>query len=264
MKSIILAAGEGKRLRPLTENIPKCLVKLFGKSLLEQQIDTFKKCNIFDISVVTGYKADSIKIPGLKIYKNSDYSSTNMVETLFCAKNEMVSEVIVSYGDIIFESRVLEKLIDSEDDVSIIIDKEWEKYWKIRFDDPLEDVETLLLDKNNYILDLGQKPKSLDEIQGQYIGLMKFQGKGLEFMLKYYDDVKGEFENTGKNCLNPNLEFRKSYMTDFLRGMISEGCKIKGIPINNGWLEVDSVKDFQTYSRMYDDKTLNPFFSINS
>ena len=190
MKSIILAAGEGKRLRPLTENIPKCMVKLFGKSLLEWQVDTFRRHGISDISVVTGYRAESITIPNIKFYKNDEFASTNMVETLFCAKNEMHDNVIVSYGDILFEGRVLNKLIDSTEDISVVVDKEWEKYWNVRFDDPLEDAETMLLDRDGYILDLGQKPNTIQEIHRQYIGLMKFHGKSLDFMNQYYYTMK--------------------------------------------------------------------------
>ena len=86
MKAIILAAGEGKRLRPLTNDRPKAMVKLFGMTLLERQINTFKNCGINDIIVVGGYKDEIINFPNIKKYKNVDYDSTNMVETLFCAK----------------------------------------------------------------------------------------------------------------------------------------------------------------------------------
>ena len=103
MKAIILAAGEGKRLRPLTNNTPKCLVNLFGKSLLQWQIETFRSCQIDDISVVTGYRSELINLPGLKIFQNKKFETTNMVESLFCASQELSEQTIVSYGDIIFE-----------------------------------------------------------------------------------------------------------------------------------------------------------------
>jgi len=153
LNAIILAAGEGKRLRPLTENIPKCMIELFGKSLLQSQIDTFHKCNILDITVVTGYQSESIKFPDITYFKNENYYQTNMGETLFCAKEKLIDSVIISYGDIIFESNILQKLIDSKDDYSVIIDKNWEKYWRIRFDRPLNDAETLVLDNQNYIME---------------------------------------------------------------------------------------------------------------
>ena len=128
MKIIILAAGKGQRLSPLTDEKPKCMVKLFGKSLLEWQIDVFRELNINDISVVTGYKKELISINNVKFYHNSDFENTNMVETLFCAEKEFDDTIIVSYGDIIFETSVLQKLIESKEEFSIIVDKKWKKY----------------------------------------------------------------------------------------------------------------------------------------
>ena len=103
MNAIILAAGQGKRLAPLTEHKPKCMVNLFGKTLLERQISVFRECGITDISVVTGYRSKLVDLPGLKIFQNKKFETTNMVESLFCASQELNEQTIVSYGDIIFE-----------------------------------------------------------------------------------------------------------------------------------------------------------------
>ena len=104
---IILAAGQGKRLSPLTNNKPKCMVDLFGKTLLEWQVSAFKKCGITDISVVTGYRSELIDLPGLEFFQNKKFETTNMVESLFCASEKLNKSTIVSYGDIIFEEKVL-------------------------------------------------------------------------------------------------------------------------------------------------------------
>jgi len=165
LKAIILAAGEGKRLRPLTNDQPKCMVKLFGKSLIEHQLNVLNKYNISDISIVTGHKGNKIKFPKIKYFRNKNYKSTNMVETLFCAKNEIVGSVIVSYGDIIYEKKVLEKLVKSQDDFAILVDKNWKEYWNARFKDPLSDAESLVLDDNLFIKEIGQKTNDLNKIQ---------------------------------------------------------------------------------------------------
>ena len=68
MNAIILAAGQGKRLYPLTKNKPKCMVNLFGKTLLEWQISVFKQCGITDISIVTGYHSELIDLPGVEFF----------------------------------------------------------------------------------------------------------------------------------------------------------------------------------------------------
>ena len=260
MKAIILAAGQGTRLKPITNTIPKCLTPLFGKTIIERQLEVFKKLNICDISIVVGYKKNKILYNNIHYYENKLYSSTNMVETLFCAREKLTNDVIVSYGDIVFEEKILKKLIDSTDDISVVIDNNWKNYWQKRFKNPLEDVESLTLDKNNFILDMGQKVSSLNVIQGQYIGLMKFQNSGSEFLKSFYDICKNFAEN-GKNYLKTNLPFEKSYMTDLLQGMINEGYKIRAIPISSGWLELDTYDDYLKYKKMFDNKTISKFFN---
>jgi choline kinase len=262
LKALILAAGEGRRLRPLTNETPKCMVNIFGKSLLEHQLGVFHKLGIHEITVVTGYKADTIKIPDVKYYKNEKYDSTNMVETLFCAESELNGSVIVSYGDIIFEKPVVEKLIKSNEDFSVVIDRKWQRYWSIRFENPIDDTESLKLDKDGHIKEIGQKASKLSDIEGQYIGLMKFQNDGLEFIKEFYHNTKEESKK-GRNILSSHTPFEKLFMTDFLQGLINAGCNLKSIPIKNGWLELDTLNDFNIYNTMYQNNTLSEFIDLN-
>jgi choline kinase len=258
---IILAAGEGKRLHPLTLDKPKCLVEIFGKKILEWQLDVFKHFNIDDVSIVTGYLAEKINLQSLTYFKNPHYNTTNMIETLFCARDKMEGSVIVVYGDIIFEKDVLKKLLESKNDYSVIVDKNWEDLWKIRFNDPLDDAESLMVNEKNYLTSIGQKTSDLKEIQGQYIGLMKFQNDGLEFIKRKYDEAKIISKNS-KNILNPTLDFEKSYMTDFLQYLIKNDAKLKAINIKNGWLELDSINDYKTYQTLMESGNLPKFFRI--
>ena len=260
MNAIILAAGEGKRLRPLTNEKPKGLVKLFGKTILERQIEIFIDSGITDISIVTGFNANMIKFPMINYFHNPNFKITNMVETLFCAEEKLNESTIISYGDIIFDKIVLEKLIESEYEMSVVVDLAWKQYWEVRFENPLEDVESLLL-HDGYITNIGQKPKNLEQIQGQYIGLMKFQNLGIKNLIDFYEKSKISSKD-GINPLNPQLPFEKSYMTDLLQGLIDNNFKIRGIPIENGWLEVDSINDYELYKKMHEDNQLSSYFSI--
>ena len=262
IKVIILAAGEGKRLRPLTENKPKCLVEIFGKSILEWQLEIFRKAGISNIHIVTGYQSEKITFSELNYFKNKKYSSTNMVETLFCAKEELEGSVIVSYGDIIFESKVIEKLLKSKEDISVIIDKKWNTLWNARFDNPLNDAESLQLDKSNNIVEIGKKVENINKIQGQFIGLMKFQGDGVEALKTFYEFVKKESKK-GKNILNENLPFEKSYMTDLIQGLIDTNHKVKAVLIDNGWIEIDSYDDYKTYEKMKNEKNIKHIINLD-
>lgn len=237
------------------------MVKLFDKTILKYQIDVFRSCGINDITVVTGYEADKIKIEGVNFLHNQNYDTTNMVETLFCAKEKLTENVIISYGDIIFEKQVLQKLINSKWDSSVIIDSQWKKYWQMRFENPLDDVESLRIDENGIITNIGMKVNSLEEIQGQYIGLMKFKNEGVKNLKKIYEEAKLKSVK-GINLLNKNIPFKKSYMTDLIQAMINEGIKINAVKITNGWLELDSINDYNLYQEKNNEGTISELISL--
>ena len=262
MKVIILAAGKGTRLSPLTNDRPKCMVNLFGKSLLEWQLQVFRNLGINDIIVVTGYKKELIKFEDIKIIHNENFEDTNMIETLFCAEKEFDDNMIVSYGDIIFEADIVKKLIESNEEFSIIVDKNWKKYWGIRNENPLDDAESLKIDQNGNITTIGQKVSDISEIQAQYIGLMKFQGKATSILRNFYHKMKEKAKN-GTNPLNSEIPFEKSYMTDLLFGLIKEGIKLEAIPIQNGWLELDTINDYEIYNKMKTNNVLSQIIDLD-
>ena len=114
------------------------------------------------------------------------------------------------------------------------------------------------IDSNGFITDIGQKTQDLSNIQAQYIGLMKFKNNGIKNLLNFYDKTKNN--STKVNPLNPNIPFEKSYLTDLLQGLIKSGYKIKAIPIRNGWLELDSMNDYNIYEEKFSHDELSVFF----
>ena len=101
MKAIILAAGEGTRLRPHTLDRPKCLVELSGKPLLLHQVDALHATGVDDIVVVTGYRADQIESLGFSTINNPAYDRTNMVKSLMCASSLLdgSDDILICYAD---------------------------------------------------------------------------------------------------------------------------------------------------------------------
>jgi|TARA_B100001013_G_C24606891_1_gene441403 choline kinase len=263
LKSIILAAGEGKRLRPLTSSLPKSMIDIFGIPLLQRQINTMKECGIKDIIVITGYKSELINIPGVTYRTNQNYDTTNMVETLFCAKDDLEDDTIISYADILFEKKVLKNLMKSNHDMSIVIDLNWKEYWDKRFDNPLDDAETLKINSEGNIVEIGQKPKNIEEINGQYIGLMKFNSDGLKVMKNFYEKCKSESRN-GTNPLNPKIVFEKSYMTDLLQGLINNSNELKPVFTNGHWIEIDSMQDYELIHKMFNENKLTDIINLDN
>jgi len=247
-KVILLVAGEGKRLRPYTLDRPKCMVEIDGVSLIDRQLAVLKAEGLDDIVMIGGYKAGMLKREEIKLKLNPRYYETNMVWTLFSAEEELDRDVIVSYGDIVYSREILQALLKSTVDIAVIIDKEWEGYWRARNEDPLDDAETLKLRDDETISEIGQRPKSLSEIEGQYMGLMKFSAKGIK-------QIKNIFHTAVKSGKLLNKSIENSYMTDLLQAVISKGDIVTAIPVYGGWVEVDTVADLEskiTVSRVTD------------
>lgn len=236
MKTIILAAGEGTRLRPYTLDRPKCLVEVGGVSLLDRQLAVLAAEPVKPIIVIGGYRAQMLDRSGVEVRLNQRYAETNMVWTLFCAEADIEGDVILAYGDIVYSREVLRSLLKSKADIAVAIDLDWEAYWRARNENPLADAETLKLAADGRIIELGQKPKSLTEIEGQYMGLMKFSAKGCLQLRKVFHDAKSAGNLRGKPV-------EKAYMTDLLQAVIDAGYPVHSAPVHGGWVEVDTVTD---------------------
>ena len=258
-KAFILAAGQGTRLRPLTDNLPKCLVPFCGKSLLLRQAEVLKSCGVSDIYVATGFCAERIDELGFPTFYNHRFDSTNMVESMIAGRSlfEEEGDLIIAYGDIIYNRENLEAMLSCNASVSLMIDKKWDALWSLRFEDPLVDAETLKLSSEGLVTELGKKPKNMDEIEGQYTGLIKFSESGKKLILELYDSLR-------KNSSKSDQELDNIYMTDFLQMIIDSGVPIKAVEVENGWLEIDSVEDLEHYETMYKDGTLERFYDVES
>lgn len=260
MKVIILAAGQGTRLRPLTDDRPKCMVEVNGRSILERQLDIMHACGIVDsdITIITGYRHDVLQDrfadTKIGIIVNEDYEKTNMVCSLMCARSlmETQEDILISYGDIIYNETVLKKVLASDNPVSVIVDDGWYEYWSARCENPLDDAETLMFDREDYLTEIGQKTTELSKIQSQYIGLMRFQGDGLKALL----DLSTEAEKRsreGKKLWRTERTYQKMYMTDLLQGLIDEGNKLKAVHIQRGWFEIDDRDDLKVVEAQLED-----------
>ena len=243
MKAIILAAGQGTRLKKYTENLPKGMLEFAGKTLIERDIETFRECGINNISIVRGFAADKINYEGVKYYTNKDYSSTNMVESFLCAKQEFDDDIIVSYSDILFESRLLEGMINTPADHLVAVDTSWKDYWMMRYGRIDFDTESLSIDKDGNITELGLNDPDVNAIDARYIGLLKFSRYALSYIRELIQHAAREYgDRPWQQSGNP---VRKAYMTDLLNALIESGKNVKALCFQHGWIEFDTNEDYE-------------------
>lgn len=257
MRVIILAAGQGTRLRPYTDDRPKCLVKLHGRPLLHRQLQVLRAQGLNEITLIGGYRADCLQAEGLEVLINPRFAETNMVSTLFCAEQRMVEgeDLLIAYGDIIYQPSVLKSLLDTDAPLAISIDREWRRFWQIRMENPLSDAETLKLNSDNCITELGKKPKDYGEVQGQYMGLIKIRGDHIAAF-------RDAWHKMDRSVLRDGKDFDNMYMTTFLQSLIDSGWTARAAFTNNGWLEVDTVEDLDQYHEMHRTGQLDTFIRL--
>lgn len=260
MKAIILAAGQGTRLKKYTENLPKGMLDFDGKTIIERQIGTYRNCGITDIVVVRGFAAEKIRYPDITYYENNDYANTNMVESLMAAKQEFNDEIIVSYSDILFEESMLRGMMKSPEDFTVAVDDNWKEYWEARYGKVDFDTESLSIDEHNNITELGLESPSLEDIDARYIGLLKFSKKGiqktLEILNRDYETYQDKpWKQSGKTI-------RKAYMTDLLQAVIESGSNVKALKFKNGWIEFDTNEDYETAMEWLKKGTLSKFIIL--
>lgn len=255
MKAIILAAGEGTRLRPYTLDRPKCLVELAGRPLLEHQIAVLESVGVADITIVTGYRAEQIAAYGRPTRHNSAFASTNMVASLMCAADVLNSgdDVLIAYSDIVYEPRVLESLLGCHEPLCTTVDRRWRRLWELRCENPLSDAETLKLDARGNIIEIGRKPKSYDEIQAQYMGLILARSGAARELRSVYCGLDPEARYDGKS--KPSM-----YMTSFLQWLIDHDRPVRSVPVDGGWVEVDSASDLELYEQLRGKGKLKEFW----
>ncbi|MFC1942662.1 NTP transferase domain-containing protein [Chloroflexota bacterium] len=239
MKAIIVAAGPGSRLMPLTAEKPKCLLEIGGQTMLERTLSVLRNTGIDKIVVVRGYHSEMINFPGITYYQNSDFKNNNILKSLFYAEDEMDEDFVFSYSDIIYSKEIVQKLITSRADVGLITDVNWVQRYQGRDQHPISEAELVKV-ANGRIVKIGKEEVSPGEAHGEFIGLAKFTREGARAMRAAYHRVKQ---------IQPPAPFHhaasldKAYLTDMLQELIEIGSVIENIDVEGGWIEIDTPQD---------------------
>lgn len=252
MKAIIIAAGPCTRLRPLTEDLPKCMLKIHGKPIIQNTIELFRNNSINDISVVRGYKKEKINFSDITYFENTDFWNNNILYSLMFARIKLEEaiktkeDVVMTYSDIWYNDSVVKALIGSKEAIASIVDTDWEDYYDGRTNHPISEAENVIINESKRMLKIGkhvftnETPK---DKQGEFIGLWKFTPQGIKIFLKHFDRLNSMFKKT--DPYQNTKEWQKSYITDIFQEMIDRGENLHCVLIKKNWMEFDTVQDLK-------------------
>jgi phosphoenolpyruvate phosphomutase len=232
--AIILASTRGDQLGALTESIPKTMIKIGKKSILERAVEHLNEHHIKDIMVVAGYKREKINLPNLNIIANDDYETTGEMVSLTKAIDTTQDECVILFGDVLFKKYVLTIMLDDPADIVIIVDSVFslEKQYQSDFVHVCPMEGKSLFPEANYYLDKITYDQPDTEYYGEWPGMMKLTVKGVIIVKAFIH----EFRN--------KTEFKKMDIRDMLNQLVKRGNKIKIQTISGHRIDVNNIDDF--------------------
>ena len=235
MKGMILASGEGKRLRPLTYEVPKPLIKILeDKTILEYQMDNLVGCNITDIIITTGPFEDKIKMhvkekyPDLNVayMNNPKYETTNYIYSMWLTKGLIDDDIILLHGDLVFEGKLLERLINEKCENCVLVNR------KIK--PPEKDFKAVI--ENNRVVKIG----------------VEFSGENAFFSAPLYKFSKSDFlywlDEIEKFIKRGDV---KSYVEDAFN-QISDKIVLHPLYFDDAFcMEIDTMDDLKMARKIF-------------
>ena len=234
VKAIILSAGQGKRLLPLTERAPKCMLSVQGQPLLGRQIDALRKCGVEDVAVVVGFGAELVEtgLGGrygtgrIRTLYNPFYAITDNLVSCWIARGDMERDFMILNGDTLFAPVVLERLLASPMHPITLAVSRKESY---------DDDDMKVIRDGDRLIQVGKKlPRG--EVNAESIGMMTFRGDGPRL-----------FREAMEQALRTPAALSQWYLS-LIDALAKTGVVFTQEIPATGWTEVDSPSDLERAS----------------
>ena len=248
MKAIIIGAGRGRRLMPLTEDTPKCFAKIGEKRILDLIIEAWRTVDVEDFVFIGGYQIEKIQkeYPDLRFYYNHDWQNNNILASLFCAEAEMNSPFACTYADIIYRPWVTEQLLKPNHDISLVVDVDWRERYVARTMHPEDDAEKVLT-KGHAITRISREILP-EEADGEYIGVAMFSQEGAKILCQHYHRAVDRYSNMP---FHGAVSLQKAYLIQLFQEMIKENVKICKVEVAGGYHEIDTTQDYEIANKVW-------------
>lgn len=247
MHVIIIAAGSATRLGEHTKKLPKGMLDINGKTILERQICLFKENGINDIIVITGPSKEKFKLENVFYVDDLHYEEHDVLGSLMAARNVMDNELLISYSDILFDNLVLQKILSSKADIGIAVDLNWEKAYVGRTEHPKSEADNVLINEEKILKIKKNIGPKKNYILGEFLGLIRLSAKGAKTFVNKYN----ELEKLHKGTFHEAPSLQKAYLTDMLQELIDSKIDVTPIFIDGKWCEIDTPQDLSVARKMF-------------
>lgn len=229
MKVIILAAGVGKRMSAVTNEIPKCLIKVGEKALIERFFESFSLLDIKDIVIVVGHLKEKIqeKVKGIrnsfnvKYIENEQYTKGSIL-SLWYARNELDDDVLIMDADVLFHEKLFAKLANSKNSNCFLLDES--------FVDTGEEMKLFV--KGEKVIGISKHSTYDCDFAGEGVGFLKLSANDCHIL----KNILEEFERGGK----VNVEYEDA-LHELLPHCTVSFERVENLP----WIEIDFEEDIE-------------------
>lgn len=245
MRGIIIGAGRGRRLMPMTADAPKCFAEIGGKRILDVILSALRGGGVDPIGFVGGYRLAAVRAgyPTLEFIDNTRWAETNILGSLMCAEPWMQDGFVSSYADIVYRSEAVHKLLASQHPITLLVDTAWRKRYAPRSQHPPTDGEKVTVDGD--LVTRVHRDIDPDAAHGEFIGVAKFTAEGATALREAWAKHSARSEGG---------EFRgaktigDAYLIQLLQQMIDDGTPIAHVDIDGGYHEIDTQEDYDLAS----------------
>jgi L-glutamine-phosphate cytidylyltransferase len=242
MKAVIIGAGRGSRLGPKTEAIPKTLVEVMGRPMLDWILEALTESGIRrrDVVFICGYAEEAVRAryPEFTYVRNTGWADNNILLSLMTARSHLEGGFLSTYADIVYEGDIVKELVASEHALTLGCDVRWRRRYVDRSQHPETDAEKLRAEGSR-VVELSRRIPS-DQATGEFIGVMKASAGGAAELLAAFDEAQAAHAGT---VWREGRTFEKAYLLDLLQDMVERGSEMHRVDTEGGYMELDTLED---------------------
>lgn len=227
---LVLADARGKHLGSLARGRPPCLVPLHGRSVLDWQVAAIRAAGARRIVVVRGYRGEMITAPDVEFVRNPRFAVTGALASLLCAREFFGDGFAITAGNLLFEPSLLRATLEAEDELSCVVDHDWETYYRRRFEEPMRHRIALQVESERVVA-IGGRARETEPVSGQPVGLFGVRGEAVERCLALAEIPRDRFE--------------KMSVLDAIQALIDGGQRPRALPASGGWLALRTERDHE-------------------
>jgi choline kinase len=250
VKAIIIGAGRGSRLRHLTDDVPKTLVPILGRPMLDHILDALAAGGFrrSDVIFICGYKADVVRAayPDLAYVENRGWEQNNILASLLCARAHLAEGFVSTYADIVYRPSIVAELVASPRPIALACDTDFRRRYVGRSQHPESDAEKLRAEGER-VVELSRRIPA-EQAAGEFIGVMKLDAAGAGRFVDAFDRAEARF--AGRE-FREGRTFEKAYLIDLLQEMLEAGEDMHRVDTHGGYMEIDTLEDASLAERWW-------------